>query len=335
MAEQGFWDDQETSNKVMQELKALKNIVEPFEQSMATVRDTKEFLTLAEDDQNFLNQLTGELNTLEQNVNRLELQTILSGQFDRNNALLSINAGAGGTESCDWASMLLRMYSRWADAKGFKQQTLDILAGEEAGIKNVTIRIEGDCAYGYLKAEKGVHRLVRISPFDSNKRRHTSFASVDVIPEIEDDIAVEINPSDLRIDIFRSSGPGGQSVNTTDSAIRITHNPTGIVVQCQNERSQLQNRQQAMKVLRARLFEVKRKEQDAIMSKEQGEKQKIEWGSQIRSYVLHPYNMIKDHRTDEETGNTARVLDGDLDAFIVAYLRRKPEERDKKSKEKK
>ena len=334
MAEQGFWDDQETSNKVMQELKVLKNIVEPFEQSVKSVRDTKEFLDLAEDDQDFLSQLIREIDTLEGNVHRLELQTILSGSFDHNNAIVSINAGAGGTESCDWASMLLRMYSRWSDIKGFKLQSLDVLPGEEAGVKNATIRIEGDCAYGFLKAEKGVHRLVRISPFDSNKRRHTSFASVDVIPEIEDDIAVDINPSDLRIDLFRSSGPGGQSVNTTDSAVRITHNPTGIVVQCQNERSQLQNRQQAMKVLRARLFELKRKEQDEIMSKEQGEKQKIEWGSQIRSYVLHPYNMIKDHRTQEETGNTAKVLDGEIDAFIVAYLRRKPEDRDKKNKEK-
>ena len=221
--------------------------------------------------------------------------------------------------------MLLRMYSRWAEDNNCKVKVLDILAGEGAGIKNATLSIEGDMVYGYLKGEKGVHRLVRISPFDSNKRRHTSFASVDVIPEIEEDIDVEINPGDLRIDIFRSSGPGGQSVNTTDSAVRMTHLPTGIVVQCQNERSQLQNRQVAVKILRARLYELKRREQDERMSKEYGEKQKIEWGSQIRSYVMHPYTMVKDHRTDVETGNVTKVMDGDLRLFIEAYLKMKPE----------
>ncbi|MBZ0167513.1 MAG: peptide chain release factor 2, partial [Candidatus Omnitrophica bacterium] len=238
-----------------------------------------------------------------------------------NNVILSINAGAGGTESCDWANMLLRMYTRFADDHGYTCKMVDVLHGEEAGIKNATLEIEGDMAYGYLKAEKGVHRLVRISPFDSNKRRHTSFASVDVIPEIEDDAEVDLNPDDLRIDIFRSSGPGGQSVNTTDSAVRITHRPTNIVVQCQNERSQLQNKMTAMKILRARLYEVKMKEQEDKMAKEYGEKQKIEWGSQIRSYVMHPYSLVKDHRTDTETGNVAKVMDGGLDIFMEAFLK--------------
>ena len=325
MAAPGFWEKQEQANKLMQELKSLKNTVEPFERSLKRLGETKELLELGESDTELLKALTADIESLEKDINQLEFITFLSAEFDRNNAILSINAGAGGTESCDWASMLLRMYLRWAESKGFKTQELDILPGEEAGIKNVTLGITGENAYGYLKAEKGVHRLVRISPFDSNKRRHTSFASVDVIPEITDDVEVEINPADLRIDVYRSSGPGGQSVNTTDSAVRITHIPTGIAVQCQNERSQLQNRLQAMKVLRARLYEVRRKEQDARMAKEYGVKQKIEWGSQIRSYVLHPYNMVKDHRTDFESSQTGKVLDGELDAFMEAYLRMKPE----------
>jgi len=283
-----------------------------------------ELIELSEDEPEYLEQIQGEIETLQKDAEKLELQTILSGEFDRCNAILSINSGAGGTESCDWANMLLRMYTRWCDEKGYTVKTVDILQGEEAGIKSVTLEIEGDLAYGYLKAEKGVHRLVRISPFDSNKRRHTSFASVDVIPEIEDDIEVKINLDDLRIDIFRSSGPGGQSVNTTDSAVRITHLPTNIVVQCQNERSQLQNKTMAMKILKARLYELKRKEQEAKMSKEYGDKQKIEWGSQIRSYVMHPYSMVKDHRTEQETGNVERVMDGGLDEFIEAYLKWKP-----------
>ena len=334
MAQPGFWDDQDNANKVMQKLKALKNVVEPFHSCLKRAHDSKEFLEFASSDQEILSQLSVEVEQLEKDVAALELHNFLSGEFDHNSAILSINAGAGGTESCDWASMLWRMYLRWVDIKGFKCQELDILPGEEAGIKNVTIRIEGENAYGFLKAEKGVHRLVRISPFDSNKRRHTSFVSVDVIPEISDDVAVDINPADLRIDVFRSSGPGGQSVNTTDSAVRITHIPTNIVTQCQNERSQLQNKMQAMRVLRAKLYELKLKEQDERMSKEYGEKQKIEWGSQIRSYVLHPYNMVKDHRTNAETGNTAKVLDGEIDMFIEAYLRQRPESRDKKAKEK-
>jgi len=321
MALPGFWDDQAKSNKLMKELKYLKGIVEPFESSVIKLKDLKELAGLSEGDEEMLSQVQREVGALAVDIDRTELQNILNGPFDRNNVILSINAGAGGTESCDWTSMLFRMYTRWAEINNHKLKVLDILHGEEAGIKNVTLSVEGEMVYGYLKGEKGVHRLVRISPFDSNKRRHTSFSSVDVIPEIEDDIEVDLKPEDIRVDIFRSSGPGGQSVNTTDSAVRLTHTPTGIVVQCQNERSQLQNRQVAMKILRARLYEAKRKEQEEKMSKEYGKKQKIEWGSQIRSYVMHPYSMVKDHRTEAETGNVAKVMDGGIELFVEAFLR--------------
>ncbi len=323
MNEADFWENTAKANKLMKEMKYLKGCVEPFEESVKKVTDLKELAELSADDEELLTQIQEEVTVLEKDVDVTELQSILAGPFDRNNAILSINAGAGGTESCDWSNMLLRMYTRWADERKAQVKVLDILPGEEAGVKNVTLSIEGDMVYGYLKGERGVHRLVRISPFDSNKRRHTSFASVDVIPEIEDDIEIEINPDDLRIDIFRSSGPGGQSVNTTDSAVRITHIPTGISVQSQNERSQLQNKQNAMKVLRARLYELKLKAQEEKISKEYAEKQKIEWGSQIRSYVMHPYSMVKDHRTDAETGNVAKVMDGGIDLFIEAYLKKK------------
>ncbi len=333
MAEPGFWDDQEKSNRIMQELKSLKNVVEPYNDCVKRLAEAREFLPLAEGDEGMLKQITDDLALLRTQVEGLELQAMLSGTYDSNNALLGINAGAGGTESCDWANILLRMYTRWCDLRGFKYEVLDILQGEEAGIKNAMLRIEGEKAYGYLKAEKGVHRLVRISPFDSNKRRHTSFASVEVIPEIDDDDAeMTIDPSLLRIDVFRASGPGGQSVNTTDSAVRITHLPTGIVAQSQKERSQLQNRVHAMKVLRSRLHDVKRREQEDVLNKEAGDKQKIEWGSQIRSYVLQPYIMVKDHRTGVETGNAQKVLDGEIDAFIEGYLKTKPEDRDKRLK---
>jgi peptide chain release factor 2 len=327
MSAANFWDNSTNANTLMRELKVLKSVVEPFEDSHKKIQDLKELAGISEGQDEFIAQINAELEDLNREIATTELAAILGGEFDHNNALLSINAGAGGTESCDWANMLLRMYTRWAETKKFKVRLIDTLPGEEAGIKNATIRIEGDLAYGLLKSEKGVHRLVRISPFDSNKRRHTSFASVDVIPEIEDDVQVEINPDDLRIDVFRSSGPGGQSVNTTDSAVRITHNPSGIVVQCQNERSQLQNRQTAMKVLRAKLYELKSKEQDDRMATEYGEKQKIEWGSQIRSYVMHPYSMVKDHRTEAETSQVQKVMDGELNEFIEAYLKMKPEDR--------
>ncbi len=252
----------------------------------------------------------------------MELTTLFRGPHDRNNAILSLTAGAGGTESCDWVGMLLRMYQRWAQAKGFEIQLLDYLAGEQAGVKSVTLLIKGSYAYGQLKSERGVHRLVRISPFDANKRRHTSFAAVDVVAEIPDDIDIQIGENDLKVDVFRSSGAGGQSVNTTDSAVRITHIPTGIVVQCQNERSQLKNKHSAMKVLRARLYEAEQDKREAELAKQHSAKQKIEWGSQVRSYVLHPYQMVKDHRTDTETGKAEQVLEGEgLDQFIEAYLR--------------
>jgi len=333
MSQEGFWDHQEQANKIMQELKGLKNIVEPFLESVRRVSDAKELLGMGEDDEALNRQLEDEALELKNKIDGLELQAHLNGPFDRANALLSINAGAGGTESCDWASMLMRMYVRHAEQKKYKCEIIDILHGDEAGIKNVTMRIEAENAYGFLKAEKGVHRLVRISPFDSNKRRHTSFASVEVIPEVEDDSEVDINPAELRIDVFRASGPGGQSVNTTDSAVRITHLPTGLVAQSQKERSQLQNKVHAMKVLRARLSAVKVQEQEAMMNKEAGDKQKIEWGSQIRSYVLHPYLMVKDHRSGVETGNAAKVLDGEIDPFIEGFLKTKPEDRDKRLKE--
>jgi len=324
MNQPNFWESSQ-SNTLMGELKFLRSCVEPFEEMSLKLKELKEFLSICEEDMEMVSQIDRDLAKIEKDAGDLELKSLLSGPYDRNDAILSINAGAGGTESCDWASMLLRMYMRWAENHDYTVKTLDILPGEEAGVKNVTLSIEGPMAYGYLKCEKGVHRLVRISPFDANKRRHTSFASVDVIPQITEDIDIEIKPDELRIDIYRSSGPGGQSVNTTDSAVRMTHLPTGIVAQCQNERSQLQNRQMAMKILRARLYEKKRKEQEEVMSKEHGQKQKIEWGSQIRSYVMHPYSMVKDHRSDVETGNVQKVMDGWLDPFIEAFLRMRPE----------
>jgi peptide chain release factor 2 len=325
MNAQNFWDDAAAANKEMSQLRYCKSCVDPYEKSVKKLTDLKELSELSVDDEQMLDQIQQELAGLEKEIRAVEITAFMSGQFDRSNVIFSINAGAGGTESCDWASMLLRMYMRWFEGKGFKVQTIDILPGEEAGIKNVTLRIDGEMAYGLMKGEKGVHRLVRISPFDSNKRRHTSFASVDVIPEIEDDIEVVIRPEDLRIDVFRSSGPGGQSVNTTDSAVRLTHLETGIVVACQTERSQLQNRQVAMKILRARVYAQRKKEQDERMAKEHGTKQKIEWGSQIRSYVMQPYLLVKDHRTDVETSNVQKVMDGDIDLFIEAFLRFKPE----------
>ncbi|MCD4781695.1 MAG: peptide chain release factor 2 [Candidatus Omnitrophica bacterium] len=326
MNQPNFWNDSVLSNKLVKELKYLKSCVVPFHKSAEKLQELNELVEISQDEEEMLQQIYDEIQVLTKDVSEVELKNILAGPYDRSNAILSINAGAGGTESCDWANMLLRMYMRWVDRKKASVKIIDTLPGEEAGIKSVTLSIEGEMIYGYLKSEKGVHRLVRISPFDSNKRRHTSFASVDVIPAVEDDATIEISPDDLRVDIFRSSGPGGQSVNTTDSAVRLTHIPTNIVVQCQNERSQLQNKQMAMRILKARLLERKRQEQSERMAKEYGRKQKIEWGSQIRSYVMHPYNMVKDHRTSVETGNVPRVMDGDIDQFIEAYLRWKPEE---------
>ncbi len=289
------------------------------------VEDIQGYYEIAkeEKDEGILKELFTRAARAEEEIQSAEFKRMLGGENDINNAIVSIHSGAGGTEAQDWAEMLLRMYLRWTERKGFRTEMVDYLAGEEAGIKSVTFTVTGEYAYGYLKAESGIHRLVRISPFDANKRRHTSFASIFVFPEIGEDIAVEINEEDLRIDTFRSSGAGGQHVNKTESAIRITHLPTGIVVQCQNERSQHKNRGMAMKVLRARLYELKRKEQEEKMEKLYPEKKDIAWGSQIRSYTLQPYRLVKDHRTNFEVGNVEAVLDGDLDPFIEAYLLQK------------
>ncbi len=306
----------------MRELKSLKSQTETYLKLEAQVGDLLGLLEITEDsDAEALKHLDQEADKISKMIGELEFQKLLGGPTDKNSVILSINAGAGGTESCDWASMLLRMYTRWAQDQGYRVEMIDILPGEGAGIKNVTLLIEGDFAYGYLKSEIGVHRLVRISPFDSNKRRHTSFASVEVIAEVEDDIDIDIKESEIRVDVFRSGGKGGQGVNTTDSAVRITHMPSGLVVQCQNERSQIKNRATAMKVLKSRLYEKEMASRMAEQKKSYGEKQEISWGSQIRSYVLHPYQMVKDHRTDHETSDTSGVLDGDLKGFIEAYLR--------------
>ena len=272
------------------------------------------------EDESLLSEIENLINDLEINLASAEVKTILSGETDFNNAIISINAGAGGTESQDWAQMLLRMYTRWGERSGYKTEILDIQYGEEAGIKSATLIISGDYVYGYLKAEIGVHRLVRISPFDTNKRRHTSFSSVFVFPEIEENMKVEVNEADLKIDVYRASGPGGQGVNTTDSAVRITHVPTGIVVQCQNERSQHKNKASAMRVLKARIYEAEQEKLSAEKKEQEESKKKIEWGSQIRSYVLQPYQLVKDLRTNYEVGNTDAVLDGDIGLFIEAYL---------------
>lgn len=322
MSSPDFWNNADESKQVVKELKALKSTIALWESAQARCDDLRELLEVSADDEGLLAELEQSLGVLERDIGSLEFETFLSGPFDRKNAILSINAGAGGTESCDWASMLTRMYTRWAQRHDCRLRTIDILPGEEAGIKNVTVVISGEYAYGHLRAERGVHRLVRISPFDSNKRRHTSFASVDVIPEVEEDVDIAIEEKDLRVDVYRSKGAGGQSVNTTDSAVRITHVPSGIVAQCQNERSQHQNKQVAMRILKARLFERQQQEKEAELEKQYGsEKKRIEWGSQIRSYVMHPYNMVKDHRSGCETGDVNRVMDGDIDDFIQAFLK--------------
>ena len=278
-------------------------------------------LGIQENDGSVLEEVESGFRQLKENLEALKLETLLNGHYDKNNAILTLHPGAGGTEAQDWAEMLLRMYTRWAERRGFSVRTLDYLPGDEAGVKSVTILIEGVNAYGYAKCEKGIHRLVRISPFDASGRRHTSFASVDVMPDIEDDVEIDINPEELKIDTYRAGGAGGQHVNKTESAVRITHMPTGIVVQCQNERSQHQNKDTAMKMLKAKLVEVKEREQKEKIEDIKGEQKEIAWGSQIRSYVFHPYNMVKDHRTNHEMGNVNAVMDGDLDPFINAYLK--------------
>ena len=324
MANPDFWSNMDKAQEVSKELKGLKNIVGFWHNMNDELIDSEELLSItAEVDSESIKQLENDIDKLQGSLNKLEMTRLLGGEHDKNNAIVSIHAGAGGTESCDWAQMLLRMYLRWAENKGYASQAVDLQPGEEAGIKSATLMFKGEYVYGYLKAERGVHRLVRISPFDSNKRRHTSFASVDVIPEITEEIDIEINPSDLRIDTYRSSGAGGQHVNVTDSAVRITHIPSNIIVQCQNERSQHQNKATALKILKAKLYEREREKHEQELAKYYGGKNEIAWGSQIRSYVLHPYNMIKDHRTNEETSNTTAVLDGDIDVFIEAFLKKR------------
>ncbi len=321
MESNAFWQDKEKANANLQELKNLKTLVAPWLDVKQKIDEALEVMELAKEDEDLGLELSREVEELESTLEKLEQQLLFSGRFDSKNAILEIQAGAGGTEACDWANMLVRMYQRWAEEKGYGVKVIHMLPGEEAGVRSLSMLIEGPFAYGHLKAERGVHRLVRISPFDANKRRHTSFASVDVSPEIDEDIEVEIKEDELRIDVFRSTGPGGQSVNTTDSAVRIVHLPTGIVVTCRNERSQLQNKQTALRMLKARLYELEEQRRREEIAKEVGEKKKIEWGSQIRSYVMHPYTLVKDHRTGVETSNVQAVLDGDIDDFIYAYLK--------------
>jgi len=325
MTQPGFWDDQHAAQNYVQTLNRLKQVIDPWEKVYNQLEDAQVMVELVaeEQDKPLQQELYHLLQKLADEVDKLELDSLLGGEYDSNNAIVTIHPGAGGTESQDWAEMLLRMYTRWAEKRGFQVEILDLLPGDEAGIKSVTLLVSGLKAFGYLKAEKGVHRLVRISPFDASGRRHTSFASVEVIPEIDDSVEIEIDPGELRIDTYRASGAGGQHVNKTDSAIRITHIPTGIVVQCQTERSQFQNKESAMKILRARLLERQIADQQEKLAELKGEQNEIAWGNQIRSYVFCPYTMVKDHRTGVEVGNVDGVMDGELDEFIEEYLKQK------------
>jgi peptide chain release factor 2 len=325
----GFWDDQESAARTSAAHTRARRKLELWEGIAADVEDLDELAELAAEDAEMAAELDSQLSSIERRLAELEEERLFSGSHDSGDAVVTVRAGAGGTDSQDWAEMLLRMYLRWAENHDFRAEVTDFQAGDEAGVKSVTFLVEGDFAYGYLSAEIGVHRLVRISPFDAGARRHTSFASVFVTPEIEDDVEVEIDEKDLRIDTYRSSGAGGQHVNVTDSAVRITHLPTGIVVQCQNERSQHRNRDVAMKILRSKLYELELKKRREELQEVENQKADIAWGSQIRSYVLQPYRMVKDHRTKEERGDVDRVLDGDLDSFITAFLKEKSRLRQK------
>ncbi|MFK3935992.1 peptide chain release factor 2 [Alkalihalobacillus sp. NPDC078783] len=323
MTDPEFWNNQDTAQEVINESNGLKEQVDTFLSMESTYEDLEVSYELVKEeaDSELEAELASGVSELSQTIDQFELQLLLSEPYDKNNAILELHPGAGGTESQDWASMLLRMYTRWADQKGFKVETMNYLPGDEAGVKSVTLLIKGHNAYGYLKAEKGVHRLVRISPFDSSGRRHTSFVSCEVMPELDENVEIEISTEDLKVDTYRASGAGGQHINTTDSAVRITHIPTNTVVTCQNERSQIKNREQAMKMMKAKLYQLKIEEQQQELAEIRGEQKDIGWGSQIRSYVFHPYSMVKDHRTNHEIGNTSSVMDGDLDPFIDAYLR--------------
>lgn len=323
MAQPEFWDDHQKAQELIDKNNRNKTAYEQFVHLKNAVEDAATLLEMLQEeaDHDLEEELQSDMEKLTKNMSDYELSLLLDGPYDSNNAIVELHPGAGGTESQDWGSMLLRMYSRWAESHNFEVETLDYQAGEEAGIKSVTLLIKGHLAYGYLKSEKGVHRLVRISPFDSAKRRHTSFCSVDVMPEIDDSIEIDINPDDLKVDVYRSSGAGGQHINKTSSAVRITHLPTGTVVASQAQRSQFQNREQAMKMLKAKLYQQEVEKQEAEQAQMRGEQKEIAWGSQIRSYVFHPYSMVKDHRTDYETGNVQAVMDGELDDFIDAYLK--------------
>ena len=331
----GFWDDPERSNQKMKELKNLKDTVGECDKLSTQYDDILTLIDMGyeENDESLIPEIRGELDEFIREFDELRIGTLLSGEYDKNNAILKLNAGAGGTESCDWCGMLYRMYTRWAERKGFTIEVLDYLDGDEAGIKSVTFQVNGLNAYGYLKSEKGVHRLVRISPFNAQGKRQTSFVSLDVMPDIEGDLDVDIDEKDLRIDTYRSSGAGGQHINKTSSAIRITHIPTGTVVQCQNERSQFQNKDKAMQMLKAKLYLLKKEANAEKLSDIRGEVKEIGWGNQIRSYVLQPYTLVKDHRTDVETGNVDAVLDGGLDMFINGYLKWISVQGDKKNTE--
>lgn len=323
MEEPDFWNDAAASQEAMKELKLLKDAVDGYKRLKTQYEDIEVLIEMGyeENDESIVLEVQEMLEAFVEEFEELRIGTLLSGEYDKDNAILTLHAGAGGTEACDWVSMLYRMYTRWAEKKGFTSEVLDYLDGDEAGIKSVTVQINGVNAFGYLKSERGIHRLVRISPFNANGKRQTSFASCDVMPDIEEDLDIDIKDDDLRIDTYRSSGAGGQHVNKTSSAIRITHLPTGIVVQCQNERSQLQNKDKAMKMLKAKLYLLKQQENAEKVSDIRGEVKDIGWGNQIRSYVMQPYTMVKDHRTNEESSNVSGILDGNIDSYIGAYLR--------------
>ena len=322
VSDPSIWDNSDHAKELIERLNGLKNKTNDLIDVKKEVKDNLEMLDLVEEnDTNMIDSIASSLGTLDKKVSNLELEVLLSGEYDSNNAILEVHSGAGGTEACDWASMLFRMHIRFCESKGYKVEILDMLDGDEAGIKRASVLVKGLNAYGYLKCEKGVHRLVRLSPFDANNKRHTSFASVEVVPEIDSNIDIDIKEEDIKVDVYRSSGAGGQSVNTTDSAVRITHVPTGIVVTCQNERSQIKNKEKALQILKGKLKVIEIEENEKKMAKIKGESMNIDFGSQIRSYVMHPYSMVKDHRTNIETSNVNKVLDGDLDMFIEAYLR--------------
>ena len=324
MSDPEFWNDPDSARDISQEATQLKDAVEGYKQLVTDVEEAKLMLEMAidEDDVSMEKELTAMVDALTQEVEHREVLLLLSGEYDKNNAILTFHAGAGGTEAQDWCSMLIRMYLRWAEKQGYSVSLMDEQVGDEAGIKSATFLVKGENAFGYMKSEKGVHRLVRISPFDSAARRHTSFCAVDVMPEIDETVEINLDMKDVQVDTYRASGAGGQHINKTDSAVRMTHTPTGIVVQCQSERSQIQNREQCLKLLRAKLFELELEKQAELKEQLGGTYQAIEWGSQIRSYVFHPYNMVKDHRTSMETGNVQAVMDGSLDQFMEGFLKK-------------